>query len=589
METILKKENEYMPISTQVVKFSYGVQANYNALTVEDSFTGDLSTVYFCTDTQRMFVGDTEYTRPVTSTAGAPTDTSLPPRSLCFDQTNKELYLLDDEQTWAKVANFYVHPTFEAKVLGPTEGKTLAFGDTFTVPNLTTNTEGHVTAGDTVTFTLPSAPAEAEITVAGTAQGGQNVVAKVARNATNVTQVDVTYATVPTTEEVAAIETRVDTLEAAPAASITGEDVTAWDGEIGAMAKATANASAIEGLETSKLDANGPIEASAAAYRLVQYDAKGLVTAGKAIEAADVPALDAAKITTGEFDVARIPNLTLAKITDAGTAAAANIANDAIATTADAGLVSGAQVKTYVDAAVADLSGAMHFVGVFEVLPDATDYAAGDVCIVGNKEYVLVAGEEETPNAWHELGDESIYAVKGNIKNADIAADAAIDQSKINGLTDALAAKADTSAIPSQLPNPNALTLGGKTYDGTAAVAIVKDDITGLGIPAADTDTTYTLAATAADAAATITLTAGGSGSGAQTAVMNVVDGLTVATVPEQANQFTVGIDAIAAEKITGTVAAATKATQDGAGQVIADTYATKSEVTAATLTWGTF
>lgn len=578
-----------MPISTQGVKFSYGVQANYNALTVEDSFTGDLSTIYFCTDTQRMFVGDTEYTRPVTSSTGAPTDTSLPPRSLCFDQTNKELYLLDDEKTWTKIANFYVHPTFEAKVLGPTEGKTLAFGDTFTVPNVTTNTEGHVTAGDTITFTLPSAPAEAEVTVNGTAGEGQNVVAKVVRNSTNVTQVDVTYATVPTTEEVAAIEGRVDTLEAAPAASIQDEDITAWDGEIGAMAKATANADTIAELETSKLDANEAIEASGAAYRLVQYDAKGLVTVGKAIEAADVPDLDAAKITTGAFDVARIPDLTLDKITDAGTAAAANVATEAIGTTADASLVSGAQVKMYVDTAVADLSGAMHFVGVFEELPEATSYAAGDVCIVGNKEYVLVAGDGEGANAWHELGDESIYAVKGSIKNADIAADAAIDQSKINGLTDALAAKADTSAIPTELPNPNALTLGSKSYDGTAAVAIEKADITGLGIPAADTDTTYTLAATAADAAATITLTAGGSGSGAQTAVMNVVDGLTVTTVPEQANQFTVGIDAIAAEKITGAVAEATKATQDGAGQVIADTYATKGEVAAAILTWGTF
>lgn len=578
-----------MPISTQVVKFSYGVQANYDALTVEDSFTGDLNTIYFSTDKQRLFVGDTEYTRPVISTAGAPTDTSLPPRSLCFDQTNKELYLLDDEQTWAKVANFYVHPTFDAKVLGPTEGKTLAFGDTFTVPNVTTNAEGHVTAGDTVTFTLPSAPAEAEITVTGTAQEGQNVVSKIARNATNVTQVDVTYATVPTTEQLTAATDRITAIEAKPAMGITDDDTAAWDGEIGAMTKATANATAIEDLETSKLDANAGIEASGAAYRLVQYDAKGLVVAGKAVEAADVPDLDAAKITTGELNVARIPNLTLSKITDAGTAAAANVATDAIATTADASLVSGAQVKTYVDTAVADLSGAMHFVGVFEVLPDATDYAAGDVCIVGNKEYVLVAGEEETPNAWHELGDESIYAVKGNIKNADIAADAAIDQSKINGLTAALAAKADTSAIPTQLPNPNALTLGGKTYDGTAAVAIEKADITGLGIPAADTDTTYTLAATAADAAATLTLTAGGSGSGAQNVVMNVVDGLSVATTPDETNQFTVGINAIAAEKITGTVAAATKAAQDGAGQVIADTYATKSEVAAATLTWGTF
>ena len=123
------------------------------------------------------------------------------------------------------------------------------------------------------------------------------------------------------------------------------------------------------------------------------------------------------------------------------------------------------------------------------------------------------------------------------------------------------------------------LTLGGKTYDGTAAVAIEKADITGLGIPEADTDTTYTLAATAADAAATITLTA----------VMNVVDGLSVTNTPDEPNEFTVGITAIAAEKITGAVAEATKATQDGAGQVIADTYATKQELTASALVWGTF
>ena len=39
----------------------------------------------------------------------------------------------------------------------------------------------------------------------------------------------------------------------------------------------------------------------------ITYDAKGLVTAGENISASDVPALDASKISTGVFDIARIP------------------------------------------------------------------------------------------------------------------------------------------------------------------------------------------------------------------------------------------------------------------------------------------
>ena len=84
-------------------------------------------------------------------------------------------------------------------------------------------------------------------------------------------------------------------------------------------------------------------------------------------------------------------------------------------------------------AAVAGLSGAMHFEGVKDSIPeDNTGYESGDVILVGNKEYVFDG------TTWHELGDEFIYAVKGSIKNVDIADDAAIAQSKIAGLSDRL-------------------------------------------------------------------------------------------------------------------------------------------------------
>ena len=97
--------------------------------------------------------------------------------------------------------------------------------------------------------------------------------------------------------------------------------------------------------------------------------------------------------------------------------------------------------KRDLDAAVAGLAGAVHFIGVVDALPGTSNN--GDICIFGNKEYVYATSD----NSWHELGDETIYAVKGNIKDTDIAADASIAQSKIAGLTAALDTKANVSDL----------------------------------------------------------------------------------------------------------------------------------------------
>lgn len=84
-----------------------------------------------------------------------------------------------------------------------------------------------------------------------------------------------------------------------------------------------------------------------------------------------------------------------------GTAAKKDVASGVSAD--DHGLVTGAQVQ----AAIAGLSGAMHFRGVVASLPESTeDYENGDVILVGTKEYVCSNG------SWVELGDESIYALK---------------------------------------------------------------------------------------------------------------------------------------------------------------------------------
>lgn len=141
--------------------------------------------------------------------------------------------------------------------------------------------------------------------------------------------------------------------------------------------------------------------------------------------------------------------------------------------------------KSDLDAAVAGLAGAVHFIGVKESLP--TSGNNGDICIVGNKEYVYSTNDSQ----WHELGDETIYAVKGQIKDADIAADAAIAQSKIAGLTDALNAKADSADL-------------GTMASETAADYIKKTDAPGYAdiLTATVAGTTYE---TKADATAKLT------------------------------------------------------------------------------------
>ena len=85
-----------------------------------------------------------------------------------------------------------------------------------------------------------------------------------------------------------------------------------------------------------------------------------------------------------------------------GTAAKKDVAAGVSAE--EQGLVTGAQVQ----AAIAGIAGSMHFRGVFASKDEVTNPAAGDVIIVGVKEYVY-GGD---PAAWHELGDESIYALK---------------------------------------------------------------------------------------------------------------------------------------------------------------------------------
>lgn len=336
-----------MPSANAKINFKAGLQSSF------DKLTKDLNTVYFITDTQRFFVGETEYSRPVSYGSALPTG-YLPPNSLfVLEGTGtRDLFFSKDGASWEPIA--HVNDAVlnaDDKTVGVIAAK--AYGSTTKVPVITVDSKGAITAIEEKSIAFP---AETGITI-GAATGSGNVIG-----------------------------------------SLTASGHTITPGKVNAVLANTAITAATKN-------------------SLVKYDAKGLVTSGVA----------------------------------AGTAATKDVATEAISTTANGNLVTGAQVKTYVDAAVADLAGAMHFVGVSTTDPKGstgatvsghTKWAAGDVVIYGNKEFVLDKAENKAAN-WHELGDESIYAVKGSIVNADIAANAAIDQSKINGLGDSLGAKVD--------------------------------------------------------------------------------------------------------------------------------------------------
>ena len=276
--------------------------------------------------------------------------------------------------------------------LGTTDVKNL------TLDGITPVEDGYVSNGDTLASAFSALDAAVKNAVAGGGEVNQNAFSNVKVGSTTI-----------------AADTKTDTLELAAGTGITlTPDATTDKVTI----KVTDNTYADKSHNHGNLTNDGKIGATAG--KVVTTSTNGTLVASDAISADNVPSLNASKINAGTFDVARIPNITLSKVTDSGTAAAANVATGAIAdASTDNGLVTAAQVATYVGNKTAGLSGAMHFLGISETAIKDGDAigaitvdgktvtpAAGDVVLYGNKEFVC------TSAAWEELGDEGSYVLK---------------------------------------------------------------------------------------------------------------------------------------------------------------------------------
>lgn len=141
-----------------LVQFAYGLQAGYDAIQQKD-----LNTIYFCTDSGRLFKGDVEFSRPVQHGASLPGDFMPPNSTFVLEGTGyRDLYYSKDGASWEKIGRIYDNIQIGTK--GEAQARTLAFGDTFKVVNLTVDAHGFVTAASEVELTLPAAPEKVDIT-----------------------------------------------------------------------------------------------------------------------------------------------------------------------------------------------------------------------------------------------------------------------------------------------------------------------------------------------------------------------------------------------------------------------------------------
>lgn len=143
---------------------------------------------------------------------------------------------------------------------------------------------------------------------------------------------------------------------------------------------------------------------------------------------------------------------------------------------------------------VGNLTGALTWKGKFDTLPAVTNYEAGNVIGVGNKEYVLtVTGSTK---AWEELGDEGSYLLKsvaeetylkkaaGEVKTANLANNG-VTKEKLSTDVQSSLDKADNSLQKGNVAAPTSDTDAvNKSYvDGKIENLITNDDSLNLNVP----------------------------------------------------------------------------------------------------------
>lgn len=179
---------------------------------------------------------------------------------------------------------------------------------------------------------------------------------------------------------------------------------------------------------------------------------------------------------------------------DVGDAAEKNVISSLTDATTATDLPTANAVVQYVQSKTAGLSGltgAMHFRGSVDSLPDATatstfsSYDSGDVVLGPNdKEYVYVKGNDAASSQWIELGDEGSYVLQTSQTtdvidevtgwNAGTLPSITIEDTNVSNVT-------ATAGVAAQL-TPQSVSVPNVTQAGTATTASVSAGILNITV-----------------------------------------------------------------------------------------------------------
>lgn len=527
-----------MPTAKTQIKFKYGLQENYTKLTAKDA-----NTLYFATDTQRLFVGDVEYTRPVITGTSAPTMDS-PLNTLFYNTSTKTLYT-NTADGWLTVAtNFSLSTTgVTAGAYGDATVQTPAHGATFKVPSFTVDTFGRLTDAKEHTVKLP---AETQLSK-GKATTGTATALKYGDEFTVETDVSVsghvvtpekTTFTLPTETTLSKGTATTGTAQA-PAhgksftvitdVNVSGHTVTP---EKTTITLPSQTAETPVSIATSKTD-------------------KATATHGGTIKA--ITSLTASGHTV-------TPTVTTITLPSVGTAATRDF-TDTVAAGSD-NLVTSGGVNTAINTAI---NGLTKFdIVVVTELPETG--VKGTIYLIA-----------------HKHSDGSIDSYDEYIWNTAVKTPAF---EKIGNTDVDLSAYAKTADVNTALSKKVDKTITVNGHELSANVTVTKADV-GLGNVNNTADSAKNVAtAKTLTTARTIAI------SGAVTGTATSFDGskdITIETTTVDGTKVTGTVAKATSATSATTASSATKATQDGEGNVITTTYATKEEVTNASLVWESF
>lgn len=604
-----------MPNPNSIIQFKYGLQSNYDLIESKD-----LNSVYFCTDSQRMFVGETEYTRPVAHGAELPS-AYLPPNSFFYHENERALYYSKDGQSWEACSNFYIHPTFTAKVVGDQASSTVSFGDSVKIPKITVDENGHVSDAEDITITLPAQPEIPDVEVSESGDG--NAITSISKNGHGISVVK--GETFATSEKLTEVEAVADAAMPKSGGAFTGGvTVQAPVEDMNPATKAYADQSEADAIQVAKEYADQLVGANDA-----------MVFKGTLGEGGTVEALPTTYSTGWTYKIVTAGTyagqqceigdmlIAIADATDDGEDAdwavvQSNIdgavTHSSALTTDEIVLGNGTGVVKASGVKLADLATKVDNSGKADKVADATNGNLAGLDANGNlTDSGVAASTVATKSEVDQKVDKTTtvngQALSGNVTITDIDGNAATATKlatpvNINGVAFDGSQSITITAEPddhthglSDITDVNVTTPAAgqaMVYDGDSSKwvnrTLTKSDV-GLDNVDNTPDAQKNVAtAGSLSTARDIELTGDATGTTSFDGSSNVsIEVSVLHSDSAAAADHASSADSATNAEHADSADSATKATQDASGNVITEVYATKTEVTAATLKWQTF